>query len=73
MLKKSEINKEIDKTIKGMKNTIKELSKEKNIPEQEVEQKLRETFEGISEPTLDNIDYPHYGKYNFNMDEFKSE
>ena len=42
------------------KKDIQEISKKLNIPVEKVEKMLKEVFESISKPSLDNIDCPHY-------------
>ena len=43
------------------KKEIQEISRKINMPEEKVEKMLKETFDTITKPPLDNIDCPqHY-------------
>ena len=42
------------------KREVQAISKKLDISEKKVEKMLKETFDAISEPPLDNIDCPHH-------------
>lgn len=43
------------------KKEIREISKKLNMPEEKIEEVIKDTLDAISKPSLDNIDCPqHY-------------
>ncbi len=42
------------------KKDIQEISRKTNLPEEEVEKRIKETLKSISKPSLTNICYPDF-------------